>query len=244
MTRKLTIDIGARFGKWVVIGIANSDNNGKTCWVCRCDCGVEKHVMASHLKNNSSRQCRICRNTNKRRTKRSLDMEILIKDLYMSGESTTSLSNKFDILPATIRNIIKRRGGKMRDMAEVGTRARKDPGVSARNLTFKHNKAEAKYRGIVWDLDKDEYFRLNKENCHYCGTQPSNIKKTSNGNYYWSGIDRVDPSKGYVLNNVVPCCKICNRAKSDLSYENFLQWVHRLSFHNRTINQQEQFSEA
>jgi hypothetical protein len=36
-----------------------------------------------------------------------------------------------------------------------------------------------------------------------------------------NGIDRVVPDKGYVYDNCVPCCKYCNRAKSDLTTEQF-----------------------
>lgn len=48
-----------------------------------------------------------------------------------------------------------------------------------------------------------------------------------------NGIDRVDSAQGYVLTNVVPCCKQCNRAKSDLSREEFLTWVERVHAHNQ-----------
>ena len=38
----------------------------------------------------------------------------------------------------------------------------------------------------------------------------------------------MDNSKGYSLDNIVPCCKICNRAKSDLTYKDFIEWIRRL----------------
>ena len=43
-----------------------------------------------------------------------------------------------------------------------------------------------------------------------------------------NGIDRVDSGKGYVINNVVPCCKYCNIAKGEMSREDFLKWVKRV----------------
>jgi hypothetical protein len=30
---------------------------------------------------------------------------------------------------------------------------------------------------------------------------------------------------GYVPGNVVPCCHICNLAKKDMSYEEFISWI-------------------
>jgi len=41
-------------------------------------------------------------------------------------------------------------------------------------------------------------------------------------------MDRIDSNKGYELSNVVPCCKICGRAKMDLPYEDFMEWINRI----------------
>jgi hypothetical protein len=43
------------------------------------------------------------------------------------------------------------------------------------------------------------------------------------------GIDRKDNTKGYVLENSLPCCYLCNRAKGDKPYEEFILWVVRLA---------------
>ena len=48
--------------------------------------------------------------------------------------------------------------------------------------------------------------------CFYCGKEISTI-----------GIDRVDNTKGYSVDNLVPCCTDCNKAKNALSQEQFLQ---------------------
>ena len=47
---------GQRFGRWTVLGIApSSPRNAK--WYCRCDCGNEKIVRASLLRNGTSKSC-------------------------------------------------------------------------------------------------------------------------------------------------------------------------------------------
>ena len=47
-----------------------------------------------------------------------------------------------------------------------------------------------------------------------------------NGDYIYNGLDRIDPSKGYELTNIVTCCENCNRLKSDLvSYEEFIEFI-------------------
>jgi len=50
----------------------------------------------------------------------------------------------------------------------------------------------------------------------------------------YSGLDRVDSSRGYVHGNVVPCCGECNYAKQDLSVDDFLASVARIQAHNPT----------
>jgi hypothetical protein len=36
---------------------------------------------------------------------------------------------------------------------------------------------------------------------------------------------------GYTIENVVPCCKRCNQAKSDQSVVDFLAWIRRVYEH-------------
>lgn len=48
-----------------------------------------------------------------------------------------------------------------------------------------------------------------------------------------NGVDRVDSSRGYDKENIVPCCKICNRSKSDMSESDFIAWGLRLGDHLR-----------
>lgn len=67
-------------------------------------------------------------------------------------------------------------------------------------------------------------------NCYYCGTAPSGrvTYKARNSSIMTNGIDRIDPTKDYSIENVVSCCWICNRAKCDLTKTNFLEWVKRI----------------
>lgn len=92
-------------------------------------------------------------------------------------------------------------------------------------------KRHAVRRGFKWLLSREFVERLIKENCVYCGSKPSNIKKTKNsiGNgLVYSGIDRVDSHKDYTEDNVVPCCRICNYAKSSMDLIKFQKWAIRL----------------
>ena len=47
-----------------------------------------------------------------------------------------------------------------------------------------------------------------------------------------NGLDRVDSNLGYTLDNVLPCCSICNYAKQDLRQDVFMQWIARAYLHS------------
>lgn len=95
------------------------------------------------------------------------------------------------------------------------------------NAIFRSYQRAAKIRNYNFELTKIKFLEIINKNCHYCNAYPSNKARNQNntGNYYYNGIDRVDNSKGYIEENVVPCCINCNRAKSDMHYENFLKWI-------------------
>ena len=48
---------GQRFTRWLVIGGSPSRLNGKTMWLCRCDCGAEKLVYHRYLIGGNSKSC-------------------------------------------------------------------------------------------------------------------------------------------------------------------------------------------
>lgn len=77
----------------------------------------------------------------------------------------------------------------------------------------------AKTRNIEVRLMDYEYNNLLNIGCHYCGKE----LLTENGYC----LDRVDSNKGYTLYNVVGCCKICNRAKSDMHFLDYINWIEK-----------------
>ena len=97
-------------------------------------------------------------------------------------------------------------------------------GISQRNVLYNRYKISAKRRGIEFDIPIELFEIITKQKCHYCGTQPSQIArgKQTNGEYIYNGIDRIDNDIGYKEDNLVPCCKFCNRAKDILTKDEFL----------------------
>lgn len=54
-------------------------------------------------------------------------------------------------------------------------------------------------------------------------------------NYYYTGLDREDNTLGYLYSNLVPCCKVCNRAKSTMTRAEFLTWIGRAHLHSQVL---------
>lgn len=116
-----------------------------------------------------------------------------------------------------------------------GDRKRLPYGEASFNFVFRNYRRQALKRGYVFELDKGTFRDLTKHNCHYCGAKPSNEVENSsahtNGAYVYSGIDRVDNSKGYVDGNVVSCCGTCNKMKQTLGYYEFIKHIKRIYNH-------------
>jgi hypothetical protein len=101
------------------------------------------------------------------------------------------------------------------------------------NAVYKNYKQAAKRRNYNFSLTKEESKEIIESDCYYCGEEPSMIpnhykKKLTIDTYKYNGVDRIDNNIGYIKDNVVSCCKICNNAKSTLSLEDFKQWLKKV----------------
>lgn len=99
--------------------------------------------------------------------------------------------------------------------------------TSIYNTKIENYKSDAKRRNIDWKLDKEQALNLVKSPCNYC-------------NYYngLNGIDRLDSNEGYIIENVVSCCKYCNIMKHTYSISTFENIIKHLydSLNNNVIN--------
>lgn len=82
-----------------------------------------------------------------------------------------------------------------------------------RNYLFQRYKTEAERRDYPFCLTFDEFDALLKGTCVYCGSPPSQVVKSAWDEFQYQGVDRMDNTKGYTVENSVPCCEICNKMK-------------------------------
>lgn len=89
----------------------------------------------------------------------------------------------------------------------------------------KHYKSylkRANRKGIAFEIPVEVFNRLCNLQCVYCG-----------GNA--TGLDRVDSSEGYIEDNIVPCCSLCNTMKLNHSTDRFLSHVEKIHKHQQGL---------
>lgn len=91
-------------------------------------------------------------------------------------------------------------------------------------------RTSAKNRNLEWNLTEEQFKRLIKGNCVYCGKPIEKRKTVSYKNEFEliNGIDRIDSKKGYNIDNCTSCCSMCNLMKSNFTKEDFLQHISKI----------------
>lgn len=79
------------------------------------------------------------------------------------------------------------------------------------------------------DIEYEEFLELTSSNCYYCNAPPTRLRKHRNHTPYpYNGLDKMDPNGGYVKGNIVPCCWRCNRMKSNLTHDAFIEYIYKI----------------
>ncbi len=105
------------------------------------------------------------------------------------------------------------------DQSEKAKLARRKP-----NRLYSLCKKGAKERRLSFDLTYEQFCSIRSLPCTYCGS----IVTTP-------GIDRIDSSKGYVLENCVSCCVDCNLMKKEFTVEEWCSQMTKILKYLRKI---------
>jgi hypothetical protein len=109
------------------------------------------------------------------------------------------------------------------------------PTERARASILSSYRQAARARSLTFSITAAEFFVLISGSCFYCGVPPSNAKRVpQRPSFRYSGLDRLNPARGYETDNVVPCCRTCNFAKRQQSVREFVAWVERAYRHLST----------
>jgi hypothetical protein len=102
--------------------------------------------------------------------------------------------------------------------------------------------SEYKKRDSYTDLNEYEFYSLSQLSCFYCRRpasqsnrycSASNDKTQKEGWLHYNGLDRIDVNLPHNKNNIIPSCIVCNWAKLNASFDDFIGWIIRIqSFQN------------
>ena len=138
---------------------------------------------------------------------------------------------------STVKNIVRGKVSCGCDLSHggVGGRYKKgNPLAAPYRGKYKSYQHGAKRRNLIFNLTEEQVYKLFEQNCYYCKVEPCLslspfIKNAEHRqNIFANGIDRINPSLGYTIENTIACCHICNRAKGDMMQEEFFTWVEEL----------------
>lgn len=210
---------GRKFGRLTVL-YENKDDPRKekyrfSIWHCKCDCGNECDVFVTVLTQGKTKSCGCLQ--------KDIVSKIFTKDI-----------RKFDI----DGNITEKLCPMCKEWRDINSYYKNNYSIDGYNSTCKicckyrlkerydFYKNNAKRRNLDFDLSIEQFDIITQQECIYCGGYSGKYNNNS-----FSGIDRVDSNKGYVEDNIVPCCDVCNKMKGVLTVSQWLNHIQSILDH-------------
>jgi hypothetical protein len=224
-----------KFGRLFVLEYSHSQ--GGSYWKCKCDCGNQVVVRGSHLGQNAIQSCGCLQMDNRRKRRKNIAGNkygklLVLEPAFPDGVRRTYWKCKCDcgnyciIQTSELLSAHTKSCGCMRK--DAGANKRIPAVVRLMNIY----RREGEKRGYSFELNLSQFISIIQENCFYCGEVPKNIlKRNIQIILVYNGLDRVDNSKGYYSENVVPCCGRCNRMKMADNQKDFFQHIKRIHEH-------------
>lgn len=81
---------------------------------------------------------------------------------------------------------------------------------------YAYYKSNSKIRGREFTITFEQFESIVNQECFYCGESGY-------------GIDRIDNSKGYIIDNILSCCSMCNFMKHKLNFNEFIEQCNKIA---------------
>lgn len=264
--KKLKYDItNQRFGRLLAKKRVENDKFNQPQWLCLCDCGAEIKATSGTLRRGNTRSCGcLLKEFNQGKINDISDQKfgrLLVLKRIQSKRCPTSSNVRANWLcQCDCGDTVEATGGALRsgatkscgcavvdarqDQAIYPDLARSYPGLYD---VFRDYEQAARRNGRTFALSIDQVGEITAKNCFYCGCKPDReIKKFRDKSvvlYTYNGIDRKDNSRGYEIDNCLPCCFQCNKSKSSLEYEDWAHWIDRLVAYHNSLKPQADYAD-
>jgi hypothetical protein len=93
--------------------------------------------------------------------------------------------------------------------------------LDSQSVSLNMYKNRAAKKGLQFALTQDQFDHLVNSNCFYCDKVNTQTHR--------NGVDRMDNSVGYIIDNCVACCGQCNLMKLKLSDSDYIECCKRTS---------------
>lgn len=229
----IVFTVGSNVGDWTII--SDPIRRGTAIYyVCKCKCGTERLILRTHLLGHKSTSCG-------RHNVRDISGHRVGRLTVIKPSGETDHRGILWICKCDCGNTIIRPTTQLKHDRNQSCgcylKRKIEYGLSSKKTLYNtYMKLCAGRRGIEFNLAFDDFIKLTSQECYYCGMKPSAVIKNQrgNGDYTYNGLDRIDNTRGYTIDNTVPCCKYCNAAKSDRTIQQFYSWVEKLAVHLET----------
>lgn len=248
--------LGQKFEKLTVVSAAadilSKKEGGRsyTAWNCQCECGKIIIVRTSTLKSGRQKSCGCIVSKSGLSIKSGDIFNKLTAMSYENGFWTClcECGNKTCVLTSHLISgntkscgCLKSEKVKNNIQKAIKKQTKYSPIIASARRCWK----SYLYQDKQCDLTFEQWYDLSQQNCFYCGNFPSNthncfekkkdasIFAKENGNFLFNGLDKVNSSKSHTLDNVVPCCWICNRAKSERTQQEFYNYINTLKINDK-----------
>ena len=225
--------LNTKFGLWTIKKIVGLKHR-QIQLLCLCDCGNIRNVSYSNLKKGSSKSCGCSSKNNFKKFEKYIGQKFgrwTIKKIIRIDKNAVIFEGICDCgktKNVDYYSLSSKRSLSCGCLSSDLVRLRFSKKDSAKNKLLLSYRTNAKRRGLLFSLSSDSFFNLTTKNCFYCGSHPQQTIKSNSEEYTYNGIDRINNDSGYSLENCVPCCKICNKAKKDRTFNSFLKHIQAL----------------
>ncbi len=230
-----------RFGKLVVTGSYHKKNKSgmdEIFWTCKCDCGGMKDVRGFSLRSGETVSCGCVRLASVRAPRKLSVVGSTFGRLTVEGSIRRQVGKRSRLqyicrcacgnVDTTVVDRSKLVAGYTKSCGCINSeRVYLPRDIAALHEALGRYRKGARDRNLRWEISDGRAEILFRSRCHYCGRLP--IKKSTlrgikaRTDHALGGIDRIDSSGHYTVDNTVACCAQCNYAKKHYSEKDFLE---------------------
>lgn len=219
---KITPDLsGKKYHSWTVIERIPHAGK-KAIWLLRCVCGRERTLDSNYIRKGwTQKDCGCSRDLSGRRFGRL----VAISKVGNLSNTHSKYHCKCDCGKESKVRGLYLVEGTCRSCGCARTKSVEETGpITLRN----HYRQNARKRNLEFLLTKEECSKLFSSPCGYCKSAPKNSIAMHKAiscaprRFIYNGIDRVDNSKGYTIENSVSCCGNCNLMKREMSISEWM----------------------